>query len=199
MPTLVGREAELAWLRERWERARTSPGALVTLTGIGGIGKSRLAAELAGKVHRVGAVVVHCSGRGSPGTVRAALSRAGEATRATLLVVDDADEAGGEVIDELQKLTPALAHVPVLALALAEDADALARLAGDGALTLEPLDAEAVRAIAVLYAPGPASEDVACRSDARLVVVVTGRTGCVAVWCASEGSVTQRRLGLLQP
>lgn len=159
-PTLVGREAELAWLRERWERARTSPGALVTLAGIGGIGKSLLAAELAGEVHRVGAVVLHCSGRGSPGTVRAALSRAGEATRATLLVIDDADEAGGEVIGELQKLTPALAHVPVLALALGEDADALARLAGDGALTLEPLDAEAVRAIAVLYAPTGAGEDV---------------------------------------
>jgi WD40 repeat protein/DNA-binding SARP family transcriptional activator len=159
-PILVGRDVELTWLRERWERARTGPGALVTLTGAGGIGKSRLAAELAEEAHRAGAVVVHCSGRGPPGAVCAALSRARAASRATLLVVDDADEADAEALGELKKLKPALAHVPALTLALGEDADALARLDGDGPLTLEPLDADAVRAIAVLYAPGRAGEDV---------------------------------------
>jgi len=65
-PVLVGRDAELAWLREHWERARTGRGALVALTGGRGIGKSRLAAELAGEAHRLGAVAVYCSGRGPP-------------------------------------------------------------------------------------------------------------------------------------
>jgi len=160
-PLLVGREAELGWLRERWELARVAPGVLVTVTGMRGIGKSRLAAELAGEAYRLGAVVLYCSGRGPPAAVRAALGRAGAASRATLLVVDDADEAGADVLGELEKLTGARADVPVLALALAENAEALAHLAGAGALTLRPLDAEGVRAIAVLYSPRHAAhEDV---------------------------------------
>jgi len=159
-PPLVGRDVELAWLRERWERAQAGPGALVTLTGRCGIGKSRLAVELAGEAHRFGAVVVYCSGRWPCAAVRAALGRAGEVSRATLLVIDDADEADAEVLGEIERLACALAHVPVLALALAEEAQSLACLSADGALTLQPLDAEAVRAIAVRHAPGPASEAV---------------------------------------
>ena len=54
-PPLVGRDAELAWLRERWERARAGAGALVALTGRAGSARRRLAAELAGEVHRAGA------------------------------------------------------------------------------------------------------------------------------------------------
>jgi WD40 repeat protein/DNA-binding SARP family transcriptional activator len=159
-PPLAGRDDELTWLRERWELARTGNGTLVALTGGRGIGKSRLAVALAGEAHRLGAVVVYCSGRGPPGTVRAALSGAGEASRATLLVVDDADAAGGDVLGELQQLARALAGVPVLALALAEDAEALTSLGIDGVLALEPVDVEAVRSIALRYAPGRAGEEV---------------------------------------
>ena len=50
-PPLEGRRAELAWLRERWEQARTGSGVLVTVHGEHGIGKSRLSAELAGEAH----------------------------------------------------------------------------------------------------------------------------------------------------
>ena len=57
-PPLAGRDAELACLRERWERARGGTGALVVLSGQHGIGKSRLAAELANEVHREAADVV---------------------------------------------------------------------------------------------------------------------------------------------
>jgi WD40 repeat protein/DNA-binding SARP family transcriptional activator len=157
---LVGRDAELACLRERWRRAQTGRGALVTVSGIQGIGKRRLAAELAGETHRLGACVVYCSGRGPPGAIRAALSRAGETSRATLLVVDDADEAGADVLAELEQLTRAIAHLAVLALALAQDAESLTLFGGDSALALEPLDSEAVRAIAVLYSPHLADEDL---------------------------------------
>jgi hypothetical protein len=69
-PPLVGRQSELAWVRQRWERARTGRGSLVTLTGVRGIGKSRLAAELAGDADRVGAGVVYCSGRGPRGDLK---------------------------------------------------------------------------------------------------------------------------------
>ncbi|MEA2274253.1 MAG: hypothetical protein QOI98_2961, partial [Solirubrobacteraceae bacterium] len=159
-PPLVGRDDELTWLRERWERAGAGNGTLVALTGRRGIGKSRLAVALAGEAHRLGAVVVYCSGRGPPDTVRAALSGVGEASRATLLVVDDADAAGGDVLGELERLARALAGVPVLALALAEDAKTLTSLGVDGVLALEPVGVEAVRSIALRYAPGRTGEEV---------------------------------------
>ena len=51
-PPLAGRAGELGRLRERWEQVESGAGALVTLSGPPGMGKSRLAAELAGEVHR---------------------------------------------------------------------------------------------------------------------------------------------------
>jgi WD40 repeat protein/DNA-binding SARP family transcriptional activator len=159
-PRLVGRGAELGWLRERWKRASSGAGALVTVVGAPGIGKSRLAAELAGEAYRGGASVLYVAATSPAGAVRAALSRCREAARPTLLVVDDADQADADVLAELAELTRVLATVPVLALASGDDAAALARLDPDGSLTLEPLDADAVRAIAVRYAPGHSAKDV---------------------------------------
>ena len=49
---LAGRDAELDWLREHWRRARGGAGRLVLVTGTTGMGKTRLAAELAVEVHR---------------------------------------------------------------------------------------------------------------------------------------------------
>jgi class 3 adenylate cyclase len=43
---LVGREEELDLLRRRWERAKTSEGRVVLISGEAGIGKSRLAAAI---------------------------------------------------------------------------------------------------------------------------------------------------------
>ena len=61
---------------QRWERARGRRAARSSRsTGPRGIGKSRLAAELAGEVHRAGAVVLYAAGAGPPTRVRAALAR----------------------------------------------------------------------------------------------------------------------------
>jgi hypothetical protein len=92
LPPLVGRDPELAWLRERWERARYGAGALVAVTGGPGAGKTRLMAELARDVNLGGASVLY-AGAASPDALAAAVERAREATRPTLLVVDDADAA----------------------------------------------------------------------------------------------------------
>jgi DNA-binding SARP family transcriptional activator/tetratricopeptide (TPR) repeat protein len=54
----VGREAELAWLLERWTQAEAGVVAVV-MGGEPGIGKTRLAAELARVVHRRGAHVLY--------------------------------------------------------------------------------------------------------------------------------------------
>jgi WD40 repeat protein/DNA-binding SARP family transcriptional activator len=159
-PPLVGRHAELVWLRERWDRAQRGTGSLVTMTGAHGIGRSRLAAELAGDVHRLGATVLFAAGAGPPDATLAALKGAREATSPTLLVVDDADRADDDVLAELADLTRALPTLPVLALATGERREAFAPPNADGALDLGPLDAEAVREIAAPYASDPDGEEV---------------------------------------
>ena len=53
-PSLVGREAELGRLEELLERARAGRGGLVVLSGEAGIGKTRLAGELAERARGIG-------------------------------------------------------------------------------------------------------------------------------------------------
>src|SRR4051794_10548609 len=48
---IFGREAELAQLRAAWARAREGSGSTIVLSGPPGIGRTRLAAELAAEVH----------------------------------------------------------------------------------------------------------------------------------------------------
>ena len=93
-PPLAGRDAELALAARRAGSARTAgAGALVTLVGARGMGKTRLAAEIAGEAHREGATVLYVAGTGTPEAALAAIARAREPARPTLLVVDDADRA----------------------------------------------------------------------------------------------------------
>jgi DNA-binding SARP family transcriptional activator/WD40 repeat protein len=155
---MVGRKVELAWLRERWERARAGRGELIVVTGERGIGKTRLAAELAREVHRGGATVRYATGRRRSEVV-AAIRDVRAATRPTLLVVDDADADGG-AIGELGELGRELTAAPVLALAMAEAEEAEARLGIRSPLALEPLDADGVRRIALLYAPNHAAGSI---------------------------------------
>lgn len=55
--TLIGREAELEHLRDAWARARRGHGGMVLLHGGPGIGKTRLAGELAREAHTSGTVL----------------------------------------------------------------------------------------------------------------------------------------------
>lgn len=59
---LVGREEELATLRAAAERAREGAPSVVVIAGEPGIGKSRLAAELAGELSAGGTIVAHGHG-----------------------------------------------------------------------------------------------------------------------------------------
>jgi len=155
-PPLAGRDGELAWLRARWQRG----GALVTLAGERGIGKTRLAAEIAGEAHREGASVRFVAGTAAREAVLAAIAAAREPSRPTLLVLDDADRAGEVVRAAINRLADQLCAVSSLVLATGRDAAALARLQPTASLALGPLDAAAVRQIAALHAPAGAAADV---------------------------------------
>ncbi len=142
---MAGRETELAWLRERWRRARGGSGHLVLLVGECGMGKTRLAAELAADVHRDRASVLYASALGAPAAAFAAVRAT---RRPTLLVVDDLDRADENVRAQFDELVAALAALPVLVLVTAADAECAAAAE---TLRLEPLDADAVLAVARLY------------------------------------------------
>lgn len=153
-PLLAGRDAELAWLQERWQLAASGAGALVVLTGEAGSGRTRLAAELAGEAHRLGASVLYAPGAGRAEVTLASLDRAGETTRPMLVIVDDADRAGADVRARLASLPAALADVPALVLATGADAGWSAQLGAHETLALPALGEEAIATIAAGYAPG---------------------------------------------
>ena len=138
LPPLIGREDVLERLRGRT--------GLVAIVGAYGMGKTRVAAEIAGEVHREGGVVLYAAGTGPAESVLAAIARTRGGT--ALLVVDDADRAPVEVRAALRDLT-----APALVLATGQEAAALARLEPQESIVLEPLGVEAVRAIANFYAP----------------------------------------------
>ena len=138
---LFGRDAELGRLRDVWERACAGAGVVAVISGPAGIGRTRLAAELAGDLHREGVPVLY-------GAEAIALARG--ARRPTLLVLDEAGESG---------LTEP-ASAPVLALAITGDPQLAERL-GVEHVALGPLGPAAIEAIAALYAPEGAQVPVA--------------------------------------
>jgi WD40 repeat protein/DNA-binding SARP family transcriptional activator len=149
---LAGRGPELDALREQWRRARSGVGRLVLVAGARGMGKTRLAAELAGEVHRDRGAVLYASGPGVPETALAALGGTRVARGPTLLVLDDVDRAGGEAWAALGELVGGVAALPVLVLATTDDPGLPAGLRADATIALTPLDADGVRAVVRLYA-----------------------------------------------
>ena len=142
---LVGREEELRRLREQWRRARSGATRLVAIAGEHGIGKTRLAAELAAAVRDDGGDIAYEAGDGAAERARARLADG----RPRLLVLDDADGLGGLPAD-----------VPVLVLATARQP-----LPGaDVTLTLGPLDIAAVAAVAAAYGADLPAERLAAAS-----------------------------------
>ena len=97
--------------------------------------------------------MLYGTGTGAPERALAAIAEVRDARRPALLVLDDADRAPAEVRAAARELGAALAGVTALVVATGQEAAALARLGPRDSLRLEPLDAEAVRSIAALYAP----------------------------------------------
>jgi WD40 repeat protein/DNA-binding SARP family transcriptional activator len=154
-PPLIGREDAVRRLRERWRQG----GALVTVIGASGMGKTRIAAELAADAHREGAMVLYASGTGPSEAALAAVERMRKTRRPALLVLDDADRATADVRAALRGLAPL-----GLVLATGQEAAALARLEPEDSIVLEPLGADSVSVIAGLYGDAPPVETLLATS-----------------------------------
>ena len=167
VPPLSGRDAALAALMAIWQRARAGHGAVVGVTGATGMGKTRLAAELAAEAARHSASVLYTAADDEPAEVEAAAAAAAGAERATLFVVDDLDHCGADVLTAVARVAAEAFDRPLLVLMTASDAAALPST--DELLALLPLDTEAVRRVAAYYAVGDAAaelpvEDLLARS-----------------------------------
>jgi WD40 repeat protein/DNA-binding SARP family transcriptional activator len=153
-PLLAGRERELHWLRKRWADAETGRSRVALVGGPGGIGKTRLAAELAGEVQRTGAAVLYAAGTGSPDAALEAIRTAERSERPTLVVLDDADDAAPSILDAAAALGERLGEPALLLLVLHRDQQGPPTFADvSQRLVLRSLRADDAAAIAELYAP----------------------------------------------
>jgi WD40 repeat protein/class 3 adenylate cyclase len=118
---LVDRENELRWLRGTWRQARRGHGRIVFVSGQAGIGKTRLAAELAAHVQTSGAV--HHAGAGGAGGAEtlAAIVEARSRITPALYVLDDLS-LYEESIAALAGSVDAIESRPVLLLGLFREA-----------------------------------------------------------------------------
>jgi DNA-binding SARP family transcriptional activator/WD40 repeat protein len=153
-PLLAGRERELRWLRKRWREAEKGGSRIALVGGPDGIGKTRLVAELAAEVQRAGAAVVYAAGSGSPDAALEVIRTAGQGERATLLVLDDADDASPSVLDAAAALGEGPGDFALLLLVLHRDEQGPPAFAEmSQRLVLRSLRADDVAEIAALYAP----------------------------------------------
>jgi WD40 repeat protein/class 3 adenylate cyclase len=198
MTTLVGRVSELRWLRGTWRQARRGLGRVVVVSGPAGIGKTRLAAELAAEAHDDGASVGY-AGAGGAGTALslAAVTDAARASTPTLVVLDDLEATGEAVAAALASDVEAMARRPVLVIGLCRDPvnrPGLATLVertdarGDGHRRLGPLDSSGLTEIARSYL-GEGVAEAPIESMARASGGIPARIHeVVSAWARDEAS-----------
>ena len=136
-PAFVGREAELAWLGDAWADAVDGRGGFVSVLGPEGIGKTRLAAELARTVHADGAAVLYGRCDHAHRGARALLGQALHSAGASLDHVAGADDGAVDLAEAVARFLPrwsqsrpVLVVLDDLQLADAETLEVVADLAG---------------------------------------------------------------------
>lgn len=105
VPPLVGRDAPLATLTALWDAAREGQGAVAVLGGEGGIGKTRLAADLLSRARADGARTATCAAVDISGATPFGLWAE---LLAELARVIEPPAAGAAWPEELGRLAPAL-------------------------------------------------------------------------------------------
>jgi DNA-binding SARP family transcriptional activator/WD40 repeat protein len=166
---IVGRDAELAWLREAFDRASEGGIAWRGVAGPDGSGRTRLAAEVAAYAYDRGAAVAYAAGTG----LTAAWP---PLDRPALIVLDDVDRAPA---GELARVGELVANAPGRLLVVATYESG--RLSAASRDVLRQMGAE-IRALAPL-----AGDDVA--EVARLYV---GESDIAQVVAASDGTLPRQ-------
>ena len=157
---LADRERELRWLRGTWRQVARGRGRVLFLSGPAGIGKTRLAAELAAHVQAAGGALHHGGSGGAGGAqMLAAIAEAQAAQVPALYVLDELD-LYEDAIAALAATLEAIGSRPVLLVGLVRDVDGQPQLTGliervdvrgDGHRRLGPLDLDGVNEIARAY------------------------------------------------
>jgi WD40 repeat protein/class 3 adenylate cyclase len=159
---MVGRDGDLSWLRGMWRQARRGHGRVVFVAGPAGIGKTRLAAELAHQVSAgAGAGAVYYCGGGGTGQAEtlAAIAAAQTAGSPGLWVLDQPN-LYPEAITALLQAADGIESRPALVVGLFRDASGDLNLStvvdrlnhhGDSVRVLGPLDLDGVLGIARGY------------------------------------------------
>jgi WD40 repeat protein/class 3 adenylate cyclase len=156
----VGRKNELRWLRWAWRRTRHGHGRAVFLVGAPGMGRTRLAAELAREAGRDGAIVTYISCSEATGVTLSRLQRAASIEGPAVLIVDDLTEEVEGIREALQHLIDQTQGRDLLAVATCEEpparwvSDLLQRVDPHGYARrrLEPLSAQEAVELAATYA-----------------------------------------------
>jgi class 3 adenylate cyclase/WD40 repeat protein len=195
---LAGRERERSWLRGAWRQALRGRGRLVVLSGPAGIGKTRLAAEIASSAGADGALVRYAGAGGTAAAVAA--GRLGTALREaspTLLVLDDLDPIAELLAPALVDAADVAGHRPLLIVCLLRNPQLgppvekfvhAADRDGDGHRELGPLDVDGIKGIAAPYAPDDV-ESVPLESIARASGGVPARVHeLTSEWAQAEAS-----------
>ncbi len=201
---IAGRESGLSrWLRGCWRRAARGSGRVLVISGRAGIGKTRLAAEIARHVDATGALrpvrgraAEPCGGRRG----RDAQSRASPPGGPTLVVLDDLDATGDTTPAAVEELLGEIEAGSTLVVCLLRDPErgsAAGRLIdaidgyGDGHRRLAGIDAQGVHEIARAYA-GNDIESVPLESIGRSSHGIPARVHGPASANAEQTEATRR-------
>ena len=156
----VGRKDELRWLRWAWRRARHGHGRAVFLVGTPGMGRTRLAAELAREADLDGATVTYLSCTEPTGATLSSLERAASIEGPAVVIVDDLSEEIEGIRGALVRLIDQAQGRDLLVVATFEEplarwvSDLLQQIDPHGSARrrLEPLSAQEAVELAAIYA-----------------------------------------------
>jgi WD40 repeat protein/DNA-binding SARP family transcriptional activator len=189
-PVLAGRARELAQLAVLLADACEGRGGVVLVSGPRGIGKTRLAAEVAREALRRRMSVVYTGATTAPADGLAAIRRVEHSERPALVVVDDADDAGPELLDCAAAIGGESRGRQQLLLVLHTGPQPPPAFAARALRSLElgPLGDEAIAEIARLYLPaaGEPLPTQALASESHGVPLAVHRAA--AEWAREQAS-----------